>query len=418
MSVEAETKQADPLESLKKLKTNAAQIFASKGFPTTKNEDYKYLNFGKALQNSWPDAMAIENQKFLCPIAIDAFVLTFINGLFKAEYSNLDGLPATVSFGTLEKVLQEVPTMAKKLGALADISDGFVAHNSAHFNQGFGLKVRKGTTLEKPIYVLNYFTGDQSGFVQSRNLVSIEESAEAVLYSHSFGATLGTESFFNVVTEIALSPNATFSYTQIQEGGANLQTVDYLICDLQTSSRFNHQSISLNGKLVRNNTQLLLNGKGAEGHMYGVFLPATNEVFDNHTLVDHRVAHCPSNELYKGVALGKGTGVFNGKIFVRQDAQKTNAFQSNKNLLLSDDAAIFTKPQLEIYADDVKCSHGSSTGQLDEKALFYLQSRGIGMESAKRLLVTAFAEEILDQVKNNAVRLYLEEAIETKLATY
>ena len=418
MSIEVDTKQADPIESLKKLRTNAAQIFASKGFPTTKNEDYKYLNFGKALQNSWTEAMANEDKDFQSPFDIDAYVLTFINGFYKAEYSKVDGLPATVSLGTLEQVLSEIPTMAKKLGALADISDGFVANNSAHFNQGFGLKVRKGTVLEKPIYVLNYFTGNQSGFVQSRNLISIEENAEAEVYSHSFGSKLTSESFFNVVTEIALGPNASFSFTQIQEGGKNLQTVDYLICDLQTSSRFNHQSISLSGKLVRNNTQLLLNGKGAEGHMYGVFLPATDEVFDNHTLVDHRVAHCPSNELYKGVALGKGTGVFNGKIFVRQDAQKTNAFQSNKNLLLSDDAAIFTKPQLEIYADDVKCSHGSSTGQLDEKALFYLQSRGIGMESAKRLLVTAFAEEILDQVKNNTVRAYLEEAIENKLASY
>ena len=406
------------LESISNLKANASRIFASKGFPGPKNEDYKYLNFGNLHQLAGTHKMGWEQGEINLPLSIDAFQFVYINGVFKPEFSKLEGLPKTVFFGQIEQGFADVPVLSRKIGSLADVSDGFVAFNSANFNYGYALHVSRGTNLEKPLYILNFFTGKEAGMPQPRNFVFLEENTTADLYVHCFGSDLEADSFFNSVTEIVLSAGSVLNYTQIQEGGKALQTVDYLICDLQKSSTCNHTSVNLSGKLVRNNTQLLLNGKGAEGNMYGVFIPGSGEIIDNHTLADHRVADCPSNELYKGVVIGDGTGVFNGKIFVRQDAQKTNAFQSNKNLLLSDEAAIFTKPQLEIYADDVKCSHGSSTGQLDEKALFYLQSRGIGLEAATQLLVSAFSKEILEKIKNEQVIDYLINAIETKLRSH
>ncbi len=184
----------------------------------------------------------------------------------------------------------------------------------------------------------------------------------------------------------------------------------------ELNSNFNTHTFSLSGAVLRNNLNIALGAENCESHLFGLYLPKNNQLVDNHTLVDHRMPHCYSNELYKGIMSDSSTGVFNGKIYVRQDAQKTNAFQSNKNILLSDDATINTKPQLEIYADDVKCSHGTSTGKIDEEAMFYLRARGIGEESAKKLLMQAFADEVLDMIKIPALKEHIHSLVAARFA--
>jgi Fe-S cluster assembly protein SufD len=222
-------------------------------------------------------------------------------------------------------------------------------------------------------------------------------------------------SFTNIVTEIVVQENATVTYTKVQ----NESDQAYIIGTTQVyqarDSKFSATTVSLSAALIRNNLNIVLDAENCEANLFGLYMLNGSQHVDNHTLVDHAKPRSYSNELYKGIMDGKSTGVFNGKIYVRQDAQKTNAFQSNKNILLSKDASMNTKPQLEIFADDVKCSHGATTGQLDEDMLFYLRSRGIGTNEAKALLMYAFATDIINQIPLEAVRLYVERAIANRL---
>jgi Fe-S cluster assembly protein SufD len=406
-------------EFLVRLRETSEKIFSSKGFPSNKSEEYKYLSLDAAALRltveGLPKFHPTPKNLFKSLVDFDAYIVIVVNGILDIENSKLPVSEVGVWVDSLKNTLQSKPEFAKEIGHLADISDGFVAKNTAEFTDGWALKIDKNVKVSKPIYLVNLFTGDASFFQNSRNLIHVGSNAEVDIYKHTLSLELNSEIFQNGVTELYVGENSTTTFSQIQEGGENLNSVNYFVANQTANSVFTHNIFTLSGKVVRNNTQLVLAGKGAEGNMNGVFIPSSGETFDNHTLADHRVAHCNSNELYKGVALGKGSGVFNGKIFVRKDAQKTNAYQSNKNILLSDDANIYTKPQLEIYADDVKCSHGSTTGQLDEKALFYMQARGIGQDAARKLLVKAFSGEAVNVVKNEAVREFLDEAIERKL---
>ncbi|MBX7181003.1 MAG: Fe-S cluster assembly protein SufD [Bacteroidia bacterium] len=404
--------------SIRQLKNDSKNIFQSKGYPATSNEEYKYLPIQKLTKAINQEKLIASTSDFSLPINLDAYVVFIENGQFRKDLSTLNGLPENVLVDTFTNAFSVLPELAEKVGKLADISDGFVAKNTAEFDNGICIFIPNNLQLNKPIYLVHFFSGSSSGCVYWRNLVVLGEQSSAELVSHTYDANLNAPVLLNTVSEFSVAKNARLDISSLQETGSLLSEVNYSIGKIHSSGLINHFAFCLSGSLIRNNTQFLLHGENANCNMFGVFLPTTGETIDNHTLVDHRVPNCQSNELYKGVASGKGTGVFNGKIFVRKDAQKTNAFQSNKNLLLSDDSAIYTKPQLEIYADDVKCSHGSSTGQLDEKALFYLQTRGIGLEAARKLLVTAFAQEILNEVGNSTLKEYLELAIENKLSTF
>ena len=222
-------------------------------------------------------------------------------------------------------------------------------------------------------------------------------------------------SFTNAVTEISCANRSMLTYIKIGNENDNQLHVGNTNVDVAGNAVFTSITANFGGQMVRNNLRIALHESYSEAHLFGLYMPDNKEHIDNHTVVDHQMPNCESNELYKGILNGSSTGVFNGKIFVQQDAQKTNAFQSNKNILLSDNAAINTKPQLEIWADDVKCSHGCTTGKLDNEQLFYLKSRGIDESSAKVLLVTAFANEVLEQIKDEKVRVYVQNLLHKKI---
>jgi Fe-S cluster assembly protein SufD len=248
-----------------------------------------------------------------------------------------------------------------------------------------------------------------------RNLLVAGKNSQASVVEVYLTRGEGT-SFTNIVTEIVVQENANLEHTKIQNEGSQAFNIGTTQVYQARDSKFFSVTISLNGAIIRNDLNIVLDDQNCEANLYGLYMPTGKTHIDNHSLVDHAKPHSYSNELYKGILDGKSTGVFNGKIFVRQDAQKTNAFQSNRNILLSKDASMNTKPQLEIFADDVKCSHGATTGQLDEDMLFYLRARGIGLDKARALLMYAFAGDVINQVKIEAVRHYIESAIASRLS--
>jgi Fe-S cluster assembly protein SufD len=249
---------------------------------------------------------------------------------------------------------------------------------------------------------------------QPRTLIYVAANAEVKLVEEE--VTIGTsDSFINKVSEIVVEENAQVSIYKIQNEDSHSSCVKTTHVRQLGVSKVNSVTITLNGGVIRNNLNFILEAPGCESNMYGLYCVKGNTHVDNHTIVDNQQPHSLSNELYKGIIDENATGVFNGKIFVRQDAQKTNAYQSNKNVLLSDTATVNTKPQLEIFADDVKCSHGCTIGRLDDEALFYLQARGIGEKAAKALLLHAFAVEILDKIELEPIRQYVDQIISERL---
>lgn len=280
---------------------------------------------------------------------------------------------------------------------------------------GAFIEVADKVVVDKPIVL--YFVGDSSAAklsYQIRNLVVAGKFAEATVIE-KFDTIGDNESFTNVVNEFSVDRNANVRYFKIENDSDQAYHVSNTHASQEGSSTFTANTIALNGAMVRNNLNIRLDGEGCESHMNGLYVLKGKTHVDNHTVVDHVKPNSYSNELYKGIMDDKSRGVFNGKIFVRQDAQKTNAFQSNKNVLLSDNATINTKPQLEIWADDVKCSHGCTTGQLDQDALFYLQARGIQKDKARAILLKAFASDVLENIDNEAIKDYLEAIITERL---
>jgi Fe-S cluster assembly protein SufD len=277
----------------------------------------------------------------------------------------------------------------------------------------YRLHLKKNEVFDRVISIVHVFTGENT-ISQPYAEVVLEQGASLKITEYHLHR--GTKTFSNSLTKYEVGSNAELGLDIIQEGKNESYLHTQTLVNQEKDSRFTQNTFTLSGKWVRNNTIVNINGQNSQANLNGVYLPSDSEHVDNHTIIDHKVAHCESNELYRGVMMDKSTGVFNGKVFVRQDAQKTNAFQSNGNVLLSDFATINSKPELEIYADDVKCSHGSTTGQMDDEALFYLMSRGITEKNARILLVNAFAEDVLAEMVNENLREYIESAIKEKLS--
>lgn len=280
---------------------------------------------------------------------------------------------------------------------------------------GVFIHIGKGQLLEHPIYIYHITDARSVNiFSQPRSLMVVDEHAHAqVVEAYS---TLGSnESFTNQVMEIIIESEARLEYYKIQNDGSNTNQVSTTHIRHNGKSFSHVVTISLNGAMIRNNLNIILDAKNCEAHLYGLYFQSGHSHIDNHTVVDNIKPNCLSNELYKGILSDHSTGVFNGKIFVRQPAQKTNAYQSNKNILLSDNCSVNTKPQLEIFADDVKCTHGCTVGSLNEEGLFYLQSRGITEKTARNLLLGAYASDILEQVKPEPLRRWVEKLINHRL---
>jgi Fe-S cluster assembly protein SufD len=373
-----------------------------KGIPTNKREDYKYCNLDAVLKKEFKlVAQDFESVKTIDAYKLeDTVTLVVVNGRFSEELSD----KLILRDVKLSRLSALDKTEASKITSLADVrSDAFVALNTAFSSDGFYLKIEKGTALPMPLHVIYVSSAKSSAFVNSRNFIELEENAEATIIEEQIIIGEG-KIFTNYLSEKLVAQNAKLTCYTIQNEGDQGFSINTNQARVERYGKYDNTTITLSGQVVRNNHNVLLAGENGEAHLNGLFSAKANQLIDNHTLVDHSVPNCESNELYKGVASGKSTGVFNGKIFVRKDAQKTNAYQSSKNILLSDDATINTKPQLEIYANDVKCSHGTSTGKIDEDALFYLNARGIGKESARKILLSSFAQEVINKIEIESLR--------------
>lgn len=415
-SINGESKSA-----IHQVRKAAIEKFKELGFPTTKNEEWKYTNLLPATKIEWKEANTETASEFTTEEinsyfvkGLEASTLVFINGFYAEEFSDIKEEANGVIITSFRRALKVHRNIVEQHFAkyISYDYNGLVALNTAYAMDGAFIFVPKGKQVQNPIQFVFISTNHVMSNV--RNLVVAEENTEVTIIENTFSQS-GAETFNNIVTEAVAAQNAIINYykNQLEDESANQvnTTQFYQLKD----SRCNTATITLGGKLVRNDLNFMLDDKGIEAHMHGLFIPSGSQHFDNHTYADHAKPQCFSNEYYKGIMMDKSTGVFNGKIMVRQDAQKTNAYQSNKNVLLSDDAKIDTKPQLEIFADDVKCSHGATVGQLDEEALFYLRSRGIGEKEAKSILTYAFASDILENIQSQPLREYLDERIREKL---
>ncbi|CAN5294676.1 Fe-S cluster assembly protein SufD [soil metagenome] len=399
------------------LRKESAALFEKTGFPNRKWEDYKYINPDAVLKSGFGfrkelmrDLTANDIKEFT--FVENAIVVVLLNGVFSEQFSSLKNLPKGITISNLADAVVSNEVARAHYAQHAKVeSDPFIALNTAMNEGGVFIHVTKNTQTKIPIQVIHISNSEVATISQARNLFVIEENAEAVVIE-SYETIGPVKTFSNPVTETYVAANAKFDHYRIQSQGENALMLNTLQASVCENSLYNTYTFTLGGNFVRNNLNILFTGKNGEAHLYGLYPIANSQVVDNHTIVDHAVPHCMSNELYKGVVNDKATATFNGKIFVRQDAQKTNAYQTNRNILLSDDATVNTKPQLEIYADDVKCSHGTSTGKVNEDAMFYLQARGIGKESARALLIRAFAEEVVDQVKIEELREYIDSRID------
>lgn len=400
------------------MRREAAGSFAEKGVPGRKWEDYKYINPEGILKKGF--AGRTELMRTITPhdvaemvVAPGAHTLVMVNGIYSPELSKLRDLPEGVTVENLANASSD--EIEKHYGQYATIvSDPFVAFNTALAADGVFIHIAKDTQLQFPIHLVHITSNEVASVIQSRSLIVLERGAQAEIVE-TFESIGPVKYFLNSVTEISVGENARLDHYRVQVEGETAHQLNTSQASVSASALYNNYTYTFGGAFIRNNTNIVMAQPTAEAHMYGLYLLHANQVCDNHTVVDHRVPNCLSNELYKGVITDKATAVFNGKIFVRPDAQKTNAYQTNKNVLLSDDATVNTKPQLEIYADDVKCSHGTSTGRLDENALFYLRARGISEESARRLLIRAFADEVTEKVKIDALQVYIAKRIDERL---
>ena len=407
---------------LHQVRRAALQTFETLGFPTTKHEEWKYSNvmslINKAYEIDQPSTISAEDLDSLQIPNLSGNILCFVNGQYRADLSRIVSPTSEVQIMSFREALTE---QSEAVGAyfsrLADFQDNaFTALNTAFASDGVFIRVPDGKTVTEPI-IMRFITDARTNSIaaQPRNLIIVGRNAEVkVVESYR---TLGDEaSFTNSVTEVVVARDARVEYYKVQNDTNQSYHIGTTQVRQSDNSLFYSATVTLNGGFVRNNLNIVLDGEHCEAHMYGLYIPNGKQHIDNHTLVDHAKPNSYSNELYKGILEERATGVFNGKIYVRPDAQKTNAYQSCKNVVLSPDATMNTKPQLEIYADDVKCSHGTTTGKLNDEALFYMRSRGIPKEQAQTLLMYAFAEDVMNKIKIAPIREYLEGVVAEKLA--
>jgi Fe-S cluster assembly protein SufD len=383
---------------------DAIRLLEDKGIPNNKHEDYKYCNIESVLRKEFKTV----EQSFdelthndIAPFKLDeAINVVVVNGNYQVDLSE----KMVVKRFNILPLNDLFPAEKKRLASLAKSkTDALIALNSTFTGNGFFLEIEKDAVLPMPLHIIYINSGSQNNVVNTRNFIHVRENAEVTIVESFYNIGAG-KVFSNVVSEKLIDENAKLTCYTIQTENELSYAVHTNQVSVNKYANYTNTTLTLSGELVRNNHNVELVGENCEANLNGLFITNGNQLVDNHTLIDHQVPNCQSNELYKGIAKGKSTGVFNGKIFVRKDAQKTNAYQSSKNILLSDDATINTKPQLEIYADDVKCSHGTSTGKIDEDALYYLKARGIGDDNARKLLLQAFAQELIDKIEIESLK--------------
>ena len=408
---------------LKKVELNAFNDLNRLGIPTSRNEEWKYTRIGSVFNKEFQYAphiiteiSSVDLDIFRLPGSENANELVFVNGIYNEKLSVIRS--SNLHIEALDKAIHgEYSTLiTSHFGNSGKyVKDGIYAMNAAFAEQGLFIHLKKGKVAEHPVYIYNV-TDNRSVNVlsQPRVFFYLAEHSEIII-AETYGSLGKEESFTNQVSELIVEKDAIVEYYKIQNDGSFASQVSTTHFRQIGKSNIHSVTISLSGNIVRNNLNISLEAENSEANLHGLYFLKGQTHIDNHTVVDHVKPNCQSNELYKGIVDNNGTAVFNGKIFVRQDAQKTNAFQSNKNVLLSDAASVNTKPQLEIFADDVKCSHGCTVGQLDDEGMFYLRSRGITEKVAQSLLVHAFAIDILEHIKLETLREYVDRLISERL---
>jgi len=408
---------------LRKLRQDGFARFGEKGFPTVRDEDWRFTNLSAIAQTPF---RLVHNGHHLpsrtdiasCRIAGTACELVFVDGRFAAELSSASKLPNGVKVGSLaEEIAANPGAIEPHLGRYLNIQrDAFAALNTAFVEDGAYVHVPKGVVLEGPIHLLFISVAHDAPTVNHpRNLIVAGENSQATIIENYISLGQGEKALCNTVTELVADDHSVISHYMIERENEQSFNISTLRIQQGRTADVASHSVLAGGAIVRNNVHPVLAGEGGECLINGLFIGRNRQHLDNYMLVEHASPHCGSRQFYNGILDGHARGVFHGRIIVHKDAQKTDAKQTNRNLLLSDTAQIDTKPQLEIYADDVKCTHGATIGQIEENALFYLRSRGIDETSARRLLLFAFASECLDRMKEGPARTYVEGLIQENL---
>jgi Fe-S cluster assembly protein SufD len=409
-----------------KLRQAALDSFAAQGLPSTRNEEWKYTDVRPIAEldacpasTQYLNGLATDGTRSFSFSGLQPHQLVLVNGRFASQLSHIGELPNGVTLGSLaEHIASGSELVQEHLGryAVQTAPSPFTDLNTAFMQDGVFLHVPNGIEIETPIHLLFLSqASDGPTVAYPRNLIIVGAGSRVTLIEH-YASTHGGEYLTNTVTEIVAGKNANIDHYKLQMESEAAFHVSTTQVQQERDVHFASHMFDFGGRLVRNNSNAVMGGENIECTLNGLYLIDGKQHVDNHTVMDHAMPHCNSYEVYTGVLSGASRGVFNGKIFVRRDAQKTDAKQSNRNLLLSNDALVNTKPQLEIFADDVRCTHGATIGQLDEDAEFYLRARGIDRESARGLLVYAFANEVLDGVRLEPLRAFLEQQIFTRLS--
>jgi Fe-S cluster assembly protein SufD len=408
---------------LRKLRQDAFARFAETGFPTTRDEDWRFTNLSAVAQTLFRlvrNGHQLPSRNDIAPyhVAGAACQLVFVDGRFAAELSSFGRLPDRVTIANLAAEIARHPAAVEaQLGRYLNIQrDAFSALNTAFVEDGAYVHVPKGILLEGPIHLLFIsLAHDRPTVSHPRNLIVAEENSQTTIVEDYISLGQAEKALCNTVTELVAGDHSVVSHYMIEREHGQAFNVSTLRIEQGRAADVSSHSVLIGGALVRNNVHPVLAGEGSECLINGLFIGSGRQHLDNYMLVEHASPHCGSRQFYNGILDGHAHGVFHGRIIVHKDAQKTDAKQTNRNLLLSDTAQIDTKPQLEIYADDVKCTHGATIGQIEEDALFYLRSRGIDETSARRLLLTAFAGECFDRMKEGPARAHVENLVRQDL---
>ncbi|MBN1107366.1 MAG: Fe-S cluster assembly protein SufD [Bacteroidales bacterium] len=420
-NIERIRQNSSPL--LNSFREEAIGKFTMMGIPDRKNESYRYTNLASFFNHDFRNVFMpsesdfLKAEEFRCDVkALDTHGIVLLNGFYPTLHDKLRELPGGAWIGSMNEAAEKFSSaVAEHYGRyLNGNNDALVHLNSAMACDGVFIRIPEGTRLRKPVQIVNLVHANEDIFNQHRNLIIVEKNAEAtiIICDH----TLSPGRFLtNAVTEIFVGENARFDIIRIQNEHNNAGKITHTFIHQERNSSAASGNITLHGGLVRNSTHHYLGGEGAESNSYGLYLSDKFQHVDNYVSVDHAFPHCTSNQLFKGVLDDMATGAFNGRIFVHKDAQKTLAYQKNDSILLTDDAKMDTKPQLEIYADDVKCSHGATVGQLDKDALFYLQSRGIDKREARLMLMFGFAHEVVQNINVEALRERIDSLVMQRL---
>lgn len=404
---------------LQQLRGSALDNFAKLGFPTTRHEEWRFTNIAALLElplhsaNSASRAVTLEEIQPLIASKQDWPRLVFVDGHFSPELSSVAEKSKNFQAGSLAKrLLKDASELEAHLGKYAQSKlNAFAGLNTAFFSDGAFISVAAGKTLKKPFLLLFLSAANELGSIHHpRNLI-LAGAGSSFSVVEMYASLSNAACLTNSVTELVLGENSQIEHCKVQSQSEQSFHIATVHANQERDSRWTSHSISSGGRIARNQIETTLAGEGALAVLNGLYMGRGDQLVDHHTVVDHAKPNCESHEYYHGILDDRAHAVFNGKIFVREDAQKTNAKQNNRNLLLSDEAVVDTKPQLEIFADDVKCTHGATIGQMNDEQLFYLRARGIGLEAARQMLVRAFAATVIERIQIDAIRTELDQTL-------